>query len=205
MRRLSIIILVLWSAYLFSGCCAFNFSLGKKERRRDIDTSLVQKNGQQCEITANLDGVKRIYTQHAYTNKRDGSREKLGYYFMVKNKAMRPSERKPLPDIVIHSFTFTKKENRDTVPLYLYYQTTYLESVLIDSLPCSIRVENAEDKPAGIVAIYAESDLSYKRPYKRGVRKLYVSYDIEIDGNRIIKQNIKYRRRLSMDCRWEFW
>jgi len=202
MRKLTIVTSVIIISFLFLGCAIGSIMCkDKKERGWDIDTSFVQKNGQEYEIKGNLEGVQRTYTQSDYTqsipkNRRDVFREKLGYGFYLREKTRNHPEW-IFPNIIIHSFTFTKGKNRDTIPVYLYWRTYRLKPTLIDRLPYFISNENIKnDSNSSSFAIYAESDLPNNRPYKRGVRKLYVSYDIEIDGNRIVKQNIKYSRRL---------
>ena len=125
------------------------------------------------------------------------------------------------PLIKLNSFSFTRKIDKDTIPFKLYF--TDYSLIPKDSLPfMKDRISYAPEKlTRGIVfpikslpfsidkilvgrpnsiEITAESSESYYN-----TNEIYISYDIEIGNEHIIRKNIKYSRQRVYDLRPKFW
>lgn len=168
---------------LFSACAPFYifYDLGNANNGFQ-DYYKGRENGFCCDLDFGIGaGIGKIHSN-------DSLNAKLIYRFKIET----PS----LPMVKLHSFSFTRE--KDTIPYNLYYQkhldmsNKVKHMFKIDSLPCSISTKEVED--GGITIIVASSEI-----YDQ-VKTLYISYDIEVDGERIIKKNIKYKKRLSIGC-----
>jgi len=102
-----------------------------------------------------------------------------------------------LPIIKLNNFILTRNNKRDTIPFILYYISDYKsKATLIDTMPfCNDSLQGKRD----VFKIIVESSESYHQ-----TKKVYISYDIEIGKERIVRKNIEYRRRWEVDCRPKF-
>ena len=125
------------------------------------------------------------------------------------------------PLIKLNSFSFTRKIDKDSIPFKLYF-TDYSKiekdslpfmkdsisysinkgtrglAFPINSLPFSID-KMLVGKP-NTFKIIAECSESYYN-----TNEIFISYDIEIGNERIIRKNIKYSRQRVYDFRPKFW
>jgi len=98
--------------------------------------------------------------------------------------------------IEFHSFSFTNK-NGDTLPCTFYYNTNsyitrhyILDStfIKIDTLPFSFDIKNSN-----VFNVLVETEQLYCK-----TKKVYVSFDITVNNQRITKNKIKYKWKLCM-------
>jgi hypothetical protein len=140
-------------------------------------------------------GVQSITGHNRYKYSNDSLKARLFYRFSIPKK---------VSTVKLNSFSFTRNKNKDTIPYALYYRGISADSCKgyiitdVDSLPFYL---NEEEKKQfkGAVSIIIECSEIYVK-----INNIYISYDIEIDDEHIIKNNIKYKRRLYFDCRPKF-
>jgi hypothetical protein len=104
-----------------------------------------------------------------------------------------------LPTVKLNTFSYTRKENSDTIPCVLYYRTDDMVAHIIDSLPVVFTNEITKEMEVRGFAIYAECEQSYK-----STDKVYIHYDIEVGDKRYIV-NSKFDTKWSFDWRPKFW
>lgn len=167
--------------FLLQGCCSIISDLLNKNTKTYKDYRIDNyENPQKPYLEFGL-----YVRKDAYKYKTDSLNPRLKYIFEI----LAPK----LPPIKLNAITFTRKIDRDTIPLKLYYDTAYLKQAAINDLPFIIIKDHSGIK------IIAESSESYYQ-----TKKIYISYDIEIGEERIIRKNIEYKRKLQVDCqpRW---
>ena len=124
--------------------------------------------------------------------KYSSSRSRLKYSFSIS---------RPLPIVKLNFFSFTN-EKGDTIPCILYYKTVINDKVLvniIDSLPIIFTDSIMKERKMAIgFNIFAECSQSYA-----SIKTVYINYDIEVGGERFIKQ-CKYEKKRYWDWRPEF-
>ena len=179
MRRL--IVSSIFFMFLFSGCVMCDIYKDLDNKTHDYDyCNITDKNRNfllQFEISTRNQDVFSSNTSYP----------RLLYVFGVHTPK--------LPFIRLNSFSFSKGKNgADTIPfrayMYTYQQRTPIPIDIPFTLPDSLQGKSAS------LEIVMESSESYYE-----TKKLYVSYDIEVDTLRIIKKDIKYKRRWYCDCR----
>jgi hypothetical protein len=165
---------------------------GRKEWS-DIDT-IIKKSEWKHSFMSGLYSLSG--NRYKYTN--DSLELRLHYYFHIP---------KQVSTVKLNSFTFTQKEDKDTIPYILYCKGLNIDSGKningwyisdIDSLPFYMN-EKEKQQFRGVVSIIIECSEAYIN-----INKIYISYDIELDNERIVKKNIRYKRYLRFDCRPKF-
>jgi len=185
-----IIILSLLCILLLQACqtCDIRYDLGNANKDfTDIEDF---SNEKLYGIRFGVETGKDVYK---YIN--DSLNPRLQYQFSISTPSM--------PLVKLHSFSFTREKDGDTIPYKLHYKTnlqykkdsTYVPYTEIASLPFSIDTSLIGKR--NTLKIIAECSQSYYETKK----KIYISYDIEVGDERIIKKNIEYKRRWQIDCR----
>lgn len=105
-----------------------------------------------------------------------------------------------LPVVKFNSFTFTREKDKDTIPCIFYYRTDGRKVVMIDSLPAVFTNDIKKEMKIMSFQIFVEAEQSFHE-----TEKVYISYDIEVGDKRIIKKNIRYRRKLYIDWQPRLW
>lgn len=113
----------------------------------------------------------------------DTSKPRLAYTFAF----LAPT----IPDIKIHSFSFTRL-NGDVIPSVLYYKC--LEGVeIIDSFPTILSENTLKKRNSNGLRMVAECSESY---YK--TKNIYINFDMEVGGVRV-DTSILYSRKWYID------
>ncbi len=103
------------------------------------------------------------------------------------------------PIVKLNSFAFTRGKDKDTISFILYYQSLYIDPVIIDSLPFILPSCYSNDSLAHF-EIVAECSESYLN-----TQEVYISYDIEFGEDRIVRKNIHYKKKLDIEIRPKIW
>lgn len=167
----------------FSGCkiCDINYDLGNKEKGF-LDFSKRRENGYCCGLDFEVTTGSDLYK---YSN--DSLNERLWYQFQITGPK--------LPLVKLNSFSFTRKKDRDSIPYHIYFKSdNKILPTPIINLPFYIP-QDLIGRP-DIFLIIAECSESYFQ-----TKTIYISYDIEVGDDQIVKKNIKYTRRWRIDCR----
>ena len=100
-----------------------------------------------------------------------------------------------IPTVRINSFSYTRENDKDTIPCILYYRNKKDEAVIIEKFPAVFTNEIKSDMLSEMFIIFAECSQSY---YK--TKQIYVNYDIEVGDKRYAKQ-IHYITKRYWDSR----
>jgi hypothetical protein len=113
--------------------------------------------------------------------------------------------------VKLNSVVLKREKDRDTIPIHVYLKDYYYrnnykrreDSIPINKYPFVVTDEmgiGMENK--GSFYIIAESTISEQ---EQETKSLYISFDIEIGTERIIRENIEYKLRLIKDIRPKLW
>ena len=216
MKNLIYIISLITFTLFFNGCIIlrngiYNDLLNEKEWNKDVYDRSEDK------IYALEFGVGGSDDVYKYTS--DSLHTRFKYEFKISTPKC--------PLIKLNSFSFTRKIDKDTIPFKLYFKYYFkynnydkipMDSLLFlkDSIPYAPQKEYRgivfpiDNLPflvdkiligkKGAPTIIAECSESYYN-----TNEIYISYDIEIGNEHIIRKNIKYSRQRVYDLRPKFW
>ena len=210
MKKLIYLVSLITFTLFFNGCIIlrngiYKDLLNEKEWNKDVN---LKPSTESFYAIFGLGGWGDVYK---YTS--DSLHTRFKYEFNVATHTC--------PLIKLNSFSFTRKIDKDTIPFKLYF--TDYSKIEKDSLPfMKDSISYSINKGTRGLAfpinslpflidkiligrpntfrIVAESSESYYN-----TNEIYISYDIEIGNERIIRKNIKYSRQRVYDFRPKFW
>ena len=144
--------------FLLQSCCHIFYDLlNEKKSYCDFSNSTENKNY--------LFDFRLGVREDLYKYKIDSLNRRLKFIFSITAPQ--------LPLIKLNSISYTRKINKDTIPMKLYYESTYILPNTINKLPFILEIDSIGTKHLGF-RIVAESSESFHE-----TKVIYISYDIE--------------------------
>ncbi|MDR3048151.1 MAG: hypothetical protein LBU51_11205 [Bacteroidales bacterium] len=172
---------------LVSSCCVPVFLL--ENSNKNEEDIRINKNEWSISFTS---GLSQNTGSDRFKYSKDSLRSRLRYRFEIP---------KQVSTVKLNSFSFMQKDI--TMSYALYYEGIDADNGkarTIDAGKLPVYLDKKKkDMFKGAVFIIIECSEAYAK-----INNVCISYDIELDDEHIIKKDIKYKRRLYLDCRPKF-